>query len=63
MNDAKGKGPAQKKGKKKGKHAFYKIEGNRVVRQKTCPKCGSGVFMAVHSKRMHCGKCSYTEFR
>jgi len=29
--------------------------------KKTCPKCGPGVFLAIHKDRVHCGKCSYTE--
>lgn len=27
-----------------------------------CPRCGPGVFMADRGDRLHCGKCSYTEF-
>ncbi len=41
----------------------YKVEGNKIVRTKpVCPKCGPGVFMAVHKDRTSCGKCGYTEF-
>lgn len=52
----------QESGKQK-KSEFYKIEGDKLVRHKSCPKCGSGVFMAQHEKRAHCGKCGYTEFK
>ena len=56
--------PAAKKGKgKQKKGTYYKIEANKLVRKKACPKCGPGVFMAVHAKRSHCGRCGYTEFK
>ncbi|MCR4334916.1 MAG: 30S ribosomal protein S27ae [archaeon] len=47
---------------KKGPTA-YKIEGDKVIRKKSCPKCGAGVFMAEHAKRTHCGKCGFTEHK
>jgi len=41
----------------------YKVEGDKVTRTKpVCPKCGAGVFMAVHKDRVSCGRCGYTEF-
>lgn len=47
-----------------GKRTLYKIEGDKVSRErKACPKCGDGVFMAVHKDRVHCGKCGHTEFK
>jgi small subunit ribosomal protein S27Ae len=43
---------------------IYKIDGNRIERQRReCPKCGPGVYMAVHADRISCGKCGYTEFK
>lgn len=52
------KHPNMKKGE------FYKIEGDSLKREKkSCPKCGAGTFMADHEKRLHCGNCSYTEFK
>ncbi len=54
----------EKKGRPKMKKgSYYKMDGAKLVRKKSCPKCGSGVFMAQHEKRSHCGKCSYTEFK
>lgn len=45
------------------KRGFYKIEGDRITRTRsTCPKCGAGVFLAMHSDRVSCGRCGYTEF-
>jgi len=42
----------------------YDLSGGGVKRKnKICPKCGAGVFMAHHSDRDTCGKCGYTEFR
>ncbi len=39
----------------------YEITGNEIKKKnRFCPKCGSGVFMAEHKDRHSCGKCSYT---
>ena len=58
-----------KKGKSKGKArkpsqkwAKYKIEGDKITRARSCPRCGPGVFLANHKGRLFCGKCKYTEF-
>jgi small subunit ribosomal protein S27Ae len=48
--------PASEKWKK------YKIEGDKVVREKTCPRCGPGVFLMQAKDRIYCGKCHWTEF-
>ena len=45
------------------KYSKYKVEGNKLVRAKTCPKCGAGVFLAEHKDRYHCGKCHYVEIK
>lgn len=57
------------KGKKKTtntptskKHAHYKVEGDKVIRDKYCPRCGPGIFLAGGLGRLYCGKCHYTEF-
>lgn len=43
---------------------FYNVTDSKVERTKReCPRCGKGVFMAVHKDRLTCGKCSYTEFQ
>jgi ubiquitin-small subunit ribosomal protein S27Ae len=66
---AKGKGPAAKGGKPKGKSASkksacYEISGSSLKRKnRNCPKCGPGVFMAGHKDRWTCGKCGYMEKR
>ena len=40
----------------------YSINGDSIDRKKkSCPKCGSGVFMAQHKNRVVCGKCAYVE--
>jgi len=55
----------KKKNKKQNNIAkLYKIEGGDVVlKNKSCPKCGSGVFLAEHANRESCGKCGYTVFK
>ncbi|MBW2967977.1 30S ribosomal protein S27ae [Candidatus Woesearchaeota archaeon] len=55
----------KKKGEKKTskKYAMYEVSGNELKKKnKECPKCGGGVFMAKHKDRLTCGKCHYTEF-
>ena len=61
--------PKEKKGKKphknkptSRKYAKYKINGDTVVRQRFCPRCGPGVFLMVAKDRVYCGKCHYTSF-
>ena len=45
------------------KYKMYDASGSELKRKnKFCPKCGVGVFMAQHKSRLTCGKCSYTEF-
>jgi small subunit ribosomal protein S27Ae len=57
-----GAAPAAKKGL--SQKVPYAKEGDKLVKKnKECPKCGAGVFMASHKDRWACGKCRYTEFR
>lgn len=44
------------------KYKMYKIEGDKVIREKSCPRCGLGVFLMKASNRLYCGRCHYTEF-
>ena len=41
---------------------MYKIEGGKLSKGSTCPKCGDGVFLAQHKNRSYCGTCKYTTF-
>jgi len=51
-----------KKRNYKPKHQFYEVKGDAVERKnKSCPKCGPAVFLAVHSDRVSCGGCGFTE--
>ncbi len=51
-----------KKGKSYRLGKVYEISGNSIKKKnKTCPKCGPGVFMAGHKDRWTCGKCKYSE--
>jgi small subunit ribosomal protein S27Ae len=44
------------------KWKLYEVKGDKLVRKnKTCPKCGDGVFLANHGDRLSCGTCGYTE--
>ena len=62
------KPPKGKKAKKNKptskKYKFYKIEGDKIIREKYCPRCGPGVFLAKSKAgdRLYCGRCHYTEF-
>lgn len=52
------------KGAKKSQKisAVYDVSGDKLTRKnKTCPKCGAGVFLAEHNDRRSCGKCNYSE--
>jgi small subunit ribosomal protein S27Ae len=40
----------------------YRIEGNRLIREKCCPRCGPGIFLMKDKNRVYCGKCHFTEF-
>lgn len=58
------KGKKERKPKKTSKKwELYSAKGDSTERKnKFCPKCGVGVFMAQHKDRATCGKCYYTEF-
>ena len=52
------------KERQKGTDSLYTFAGSKLERKnKSCPKCGAGTFLAEHSNRKTCGKCGYTEFR
>lgn len=42
-------------------YSVSKVYENGKSKNKSCPKCGPGVFMASHKDRVACGKCGYTE--
>ena len=48
---------------KKAKRELYEVSGEKVERKnKACPRCGPGIYLAKHKGRAACGKCGYTEF-
>ena len=52
-----------KKGSSPKVSGYYKIDGDKVTREKKiCSRCGKGVFMSAHKDRRSCGKCGLTEF-
>ncbi len=59
-----GKGSEKKKKKKpRNLYALYALSSDKLQRKnRFCPKCASGSFMAVHKDRLVCGKCHYAEF-
>ena len=44
------------------KYSKYKIEGNKLIRAKVCPRCGPGIFLMEADNRIYCGKCHFTSF-
>lgn len=57
------------KGKKKHKNQptsqrwkKYKVEGDKLVRERSCPRCGPGIFLSLGQGRAYCGRCHFTEF-
>ena len=58
-----GKKPKPKNKITSKKYSKYKVEGDRLARKLTCPKCGDGIFLAEHPERLYCGKCHYVEIK
>lgn len=59
----------EKKGKKKHvnkpssqRWKKYKISGDKIIKERECPRCGAGIFLMKTKDRLYCGKCHYTEF-
>ena len=53
-----------KKTSKYKKSEFYDTSSGVVKRKnKFCPKCGPGVFMAEHKDRFNCGACGFTDMK
>ncbi len=52
----------KKKKKPKKPVQLWKLYESGKPKNPLCPKCGKGVFMAVHKDRKVCGKCGYSEF-
>jgi ubiquitin-small subunit ribosomal protein S27Ae len=49
---------------KKGKSMqVWKLYKDGKTKNKSCPKCGPGCFLAEHANRVSCGKCGYTEMK
>ena len=56
-------GGAKKTSKARKAYQLYTLSGDKIQRKnKSCPKCGPGIFLAIHGNRVHCGACKYTEF-
>ena len=54
---------AKKKEKKASKPMqVWTLYDKGTRKNKTCPKCGPGVFLAAHKDREVCGKCGFTQF-
>ncbi|MEE8400696.1 MAG: 30S ribosomal protein S27ae [Candidatus Hydrothermarchaeaceae archaeon] len=46
------------------KWELYEVSENTLLRKnKFCPRCGEGIFMAEHKNRFSCGSCGYTEWK
>jgi len=60
--EKKGKKPKRKRKKIQKQNLFEKKDGKIERKNRYCPKCGPGVFMAKHKERTACGKCGYTEW-
>ncbi len=44
------------------KYKMYKIYGDKITRERSCPRCGPGIFLMKATNRLYCGRCRYTEF-
>ena len=56
------KKPKPKNKRPSKKYSKYTISGEKLERKENCPKCGQGIFLAIHKGRKHCGRCAYTLF-
>ncbi len=46
------------------KWKLYEVQGGKIKRKnRFCPRCGPGIFMADHGDRWACGRCGYTEWK
>jgi small subunit ribosomal protein S27Ae len=41
----------------------YKIQDNKIIRKRACPKCGIPNYLAEHKDRLYCGHCHYLEMK
>ena len=63
-DDKKKSGTTTKKKVGKRLADLYTVTGDKIVKKnKTCPKCGPGMFLANHKDRVVCGKCFYVEMK
>ena len=60
-SDKKGKKPHKNKPTSK-KYSKYNLNSNKIIKERFCPRCGPGVFLAKSKGRLYCGMCHYTEF-
>ncbi len=61
---AKGAGKAKSSGPARLISAMFDVSGDTLKKKnRTCPKCGPGVYMANHKDRATCGKCGFMEKR
>ena len=53
------------KGKERGYAVskVYDLSSGIKRKNKFCPKCGEGFFLAAHKDRLTCGKCGYSEIK
>ena len=52
----------QKEKKQEPGSGRWQLYDGAKRKNKTCPKCGDGTFLAQHKNRSTCGSCQYTEF-
>lgn len=46
------------------KWKLYDTKGAKLQRKnRTCPRCGEGIFLAEHKNRLSCGSCGYTVWK
>jgi ubiquitin-small subunit ribosomal protein S27Ae len=55
------KKPKQEEKKKKPAKLRHQLYDNGKAKNRSCPKCGAGYFLAEHKDRRTCGKCGYVE--
>jgi len=45
------------------KSKLWEVKDGKVIRtNRSCQRCGEGVYLAHHYNRWSCGRCGYTKF-
>ncbi len=68
MAEEKKKKSQKERPRSKKKHAkvqvwkLYEVKDGKVIRKnESCPRCGTGTFLAKYKNRVYCGRCGWSK--